>query len=113
MEYVSHLRHTPRAAQRPPNCPHKLTKTADPWLGGGPPCGRRQPPRPRHVGCSSLPPLRVSRGSRRAASGGRHGRRFLQLRVITLGGRDSLLVTGQSLPSRLSCPTKDCYISFE
>src|ERR1051325_7601359 len=92
MEYVSHLRHTPRAAQRPPNCPHKLTKTAEPWLGGGAAFGRLRTARPRHVGCCSPPPLRVSRGSRRAASGGRHGRRFLQLRVITLCGCANLAV---------------------
>ena len=34
---------------------------------------------------SSLLPLRVSRGSRRAATNGRHGGRPLQLRVIALG----------------------------
>src|ERR1051325_1043427 len=54
---------------RLPNCPHKLTKTADPWLGGGAAFGRLRTARGRHVGCSSLPPLRVSRGSRRAARG--------------------------------------------
>ena len=47
--------------------------------------GRLRTARGRHVGCRSLPPLHVSRGSRRAAQWGRHGGRFLQLRVSTLG----------------------------
>src|ERR1051326_1224970 len=70
----------------PANCPHKLTKTAEPWLGGGAAFGRLRTARGRHVGCSSLPPSHVSRGSRRAAGGGRRGGRLLQLRVSTLGG---------------------------
>src|ERR1044071_6611691 len=53
----------------PPNCPHKLTKTAEPWLGGGAAFGRLRTARGRHGGCISLPPLHVSRGSRRAARG--------------------------------------------
>jgi hypothetical protein len=71
-------------SQERANCPHKLTKTAEPWLGGGAAFGRLRTARGRHVGCSSLPPLHVSRGSRRAAQGGRNGRRLLQLRVSTL-----------------------------
>src|ERR1051325_632580 len=55
---------------RLPNCPHKLTKPADPWLGGGAAFGRLRTARGRHVGCSSLPPLRGSGGRRRAARGG-------------------------------------------
>ena len=52
----------------PPNYPHKLTKP--PSLGSAAEPPRAAPTaRPRHVGCSSLLPLRVSRGSRRAASG--------------------------------------------
>ena len=52
-----------------PNCPHKLTKTAEPWLGGGAAFGRLRTARGRHVGCTSLLLLHVSRGSRRAARG--------------------------------------------
>ena len=51
----------------PANCPHKLTKTAEPWLGGGAASGRLRTARGRHVGCTWLLPLRVSRRSRRAA----------------------------------------------
>jgi hypothetical protein len=72
------------AGAKPANSPHKLTKTAEPWLGGGAAFGRLRTARGRHVGCTSLPPLRISRGSRRAARGGRRGGRFLQLRVSTL-----------------------------
>ena len=67
------------------NCPHKLTKTAEPWLGGGAASGgselhaRGTSAAVRSCHCV------VSRGSRRAASGGRQGRRLLQLRVSTLG----------------------------
>jgi hypothetical protein len=70
----------------PSNCPHKLTKAAGPLarrrsrLGGS---------ELRARGTSAailLLPLRVGRGSRRAASRGRHVRRLLQLRVSTLGG---------------------------
>jgi len=41
------------------------------WPGGEPPRAARTA-RARHAGCSSLLPLRVGRGSRRAASRGRH-----------------------------------------
>src|ERR1043165_9169495 len=71
--------------EKPANCPHKLKKTAGPLAGGAPPRAARTA-RARHVGCSSLLPLRVGRGSRRAAFRGRHVRRFLQLRVSTLAG---------------------------
>ncbi len=54
------------ARMLPANCPHKLTKTAEPWLGGEPPRAARTA-RGRHAGCSSLQLLRISRGSRRAA----------------------------------------------
>ena len=81
----------------PPNSPHKLTKTAEPWLGGEPPRAARTA-RPRHVGCSSLLPLRISRGSRRAAPGGRRGGRLLQLRVSTLGGlHESRMIARRSI----------------
>ena len=90
-------------SQKPPNCPHKLTKTAEPWLGGEPPRAARTA-RGRHAGCSSLLPLHVSRGSRRAAQGGRHGGRFLQLRVSLLAGRAGTPKTtgrnAQALPQR-------------
>jgi len=49
-----------------PNDPHKLTKAAERWLGGGAAVGGSNCTR-RHVGCISLRPLRVCRGSRRAA----------------------------------------------
>src|ERR1044071_8083933 len=103
------------AKQDPPNCPHKLTKTAEPWLGGGAAFGRLRTARGRHVGCSSLLLLHVSGGSRRAARGGRHGGRFLQLRVTTLGrSRDLLEVaTDQSRPSKTSqiqyCSSSQCH----
>ena len=69
-----------------PNCPHKLTKAAEPWLGGGAAFGRLQLHARVTSAASSLLPLRVGRGSRRAPNWGRRGRRLLQLRVITLGG---------------------------
>ena len=58
---------TAQKLHKPANYPHKLTKTAEPWLGGGAAFRRIRTARPRHVGCSSLLPLRVSCGSRRAA----------------------------------------------
>jgi hypothetical protein len=70
----------------PANCPHKLTKTAEPWLGGEAALGGFElhagvtsaAVRSRHcmlVAAAAAPP-----------KGGRHGGRCLQLRVITLGG---------------------------
>ena len=50
-----------------PNCPDKLTKAAEPWLGGGAAFGRLQLHARVTSAASSLLPLRVSRGSRRAA----------------------------------------------
>ena len=70
-----------------PNCPHKLTKTAEPWLGGEAALGGSElhgrvtsaAVRSRHcmLVAAAAAPL----------SGSRHGRRLLQLRVIALGGR--------------------------
>src|ERR1043165_8394308 len=51
-------------AEEASNCPHKLTKTAEPWLGGGAAFGRLRTARTRHGGWRSLLPLRVSRGRR-------------------------------------------------
>jgi hypothetical protein len=51
------------------NDPHKLTKAAGPLARRRSRLGRLRTARTRHVGCSSLLPLRVSRGSRRAAPG--------------------------------------------
>jgi hypothetical protein len=71
----------------PPNYPHKLTKTAEPWLGGGAAFRRLRTARPRHVGCSSLLPLPVLVAAVGAPlQGSRHGGRLLQLRVNTLAG---------------------------
>ena len=83
-DFVTNVSNERRHRPPRPNYPHKLTKAAEPWLGGGAALGRLRTARGRHVGCSSLPPLHVSRGSRRAARGGRQGGRLLQLRVSTL-----------------------------
>src|ERR1051325_4331132 len=71
---------------RAPNCPHKLTKTAEPWLGGGAALSGSE----LHAAVTSAA-VRSRRGALVAAAaapsvGGRHGRRSLQLRVIALGG---------------------------
>src|ERR1043166_8108835 len=77
---------------KPANCPHKLTKTAEPWLGGGAALSGSElhaavtsaAVRSRHcmlVAAAAAPP-----------GGGRRGGRSLQLRVITLGARNSLEV---------------------
>jgi hypothetical protein len=67
-----------------PNYPHKLTKTAEPWLGGGAASGgselRARVTSAAVRSCHCM----FSRGSRRAAFRGRRARRFLQLRVSTL-----------------------------
>jgi hypothetical protein len=83
-----------------PNCPHKLTKTAGPLARRPSRLGRLELHARGTSAASSLLPLRVSRGSRRAASRGRHVRRLLQLRVSTLGashmrvGPTPIFVTG-------------------
>ena len=70
-----------------PNYPHKLTKTAEPWLGGGAALGGSElhsrvtsaAVRSRHfvlVAAAAVP-----------LPGGRHGRRLLQLRVSALDGQ--------------------------
>src|ERR1043165_4195226 len=73
-----------------PNCPHKLAKAAEPWLGGGAPL---RGPALRAARQSAA--VRSRRGALVAAAaapsvGSRHGRRSLQLRVSTLGGRTYL-----------------------
>ena len=79
----------PQIAQKchkPANYPHKLTKTAEPWLGGGAALSGSE----LHAGVTSAA-LRSSRCALVAAAaappvGGRRGGRLLQLRVIALGG---------------------------
>jgi len=70
----------------------QLPSQADKNRRSAGPAARRLGRRELHVrvtsAASSLLPL-VSRGSRRAAFRGRHVRRFLQLRVITLGAHDT------------------------
>src|ERR1051326_2654451 len=71
----------------PANCPHKLTKTAVPWLGGGATSGASEL---RAGVTSAAVRFRYCMLVAAAAAppeGGRHGGRLLQLRVITLGGR--------------------------
>src|ERR1051325_5943607 len=76
-----------RLQKEAPNCPHKLTKTAEPWVGGGAalggsnctPASRRLPVRSCHC-------VLVAAGAAPLSSG-RRGGRLLQLRVITLGRR--------------------------
>ena len=68
-----------------PNYPHKLTKTAEPWLGGGAALGGSE----LHARVTSAA-VRFRHCVLVAAAaaplqGGRHGRRLLQLRVIALG----------------------------
>jgi len=64
-----------------PNCPHKLTKAAEPWLGGGAALGRLQlharvtAAAVRSCHCVLVAAAAVP------LPGGRHGRRLLQLRV--------------------------------
>jgi hypothetical protein len=60
----------PKAVSTLANCPHKLTKAAGPLARRRSRLGRLRTARTRHVGCSSLLPLRVGRGSRRAAPRG-------------------------------------------
>jgi len=99
-----------RCGKWAPNDPHKLTKAAERWLGGGAASGRLRTARGRHVGCFWLRPLRVRRRSRRAARGGRHGGRLLQLRVIALGGQEPILMIQLPMAhSRQAChhPTPD------
>jgi hypothetical protein len=67
------------------NCPHKLTKAAGPLARRPSRLGRLELHARGTSAASSLLPLRVGRGSRRAAPSGRHVRRLLQLRVSTLG----------------------------
>src|ERR1051325_11410675 len=78
-----------------PNNPHKLTKAAERWLGGGAAFGRLRTAR-RHGGCTSLPPRRASVAAATIPLRGRRGRRALQLRVITLGRPpESRVITAQ------------------
>src|ERR1051325_4851617 len=71
-----------------PNCPHKLTKAAERWLGGGAAFGRLQ----LHARVTSAADRSCRCALVAAAvvplSGCRHGRRPLQLRVISLGSRE-------------------------
>jgi len=70
--------------RKPPNCPHKLTKAAEPWLGGGAALGRLQlharvtsaAVRSCHFVLVAAAVVPLSRG--------RRGGRSLQLRVIAL-----------------------------
>ena len=72
----------------PPNCPHKLTKTAEPWLGGGAALGGSE----LHARVTSAAVRSCHFVLVAAAAapllGGRHGGRLLQLRVIALGARN-------------------------
>src|ERR1043165_9307184 len=87
----------PQIAQKchkPANYPHKLTKTAEPWLGGGAALSGSE----LHAGVTSAA-LRSSRCALVAAAaappeGGRHGGRSLQLRVIALARRGKLFLAG-------------------
>src|ERR1051325_11611659 len=77
----------------PPNYPHKLTKAAEPWLGGGAasggsnctPAARRLQVAPAAPRWSRQPPHRP----RRTAPAGRCGGPLSQRRVITLAAPDS------------------------
>src|ERR1043165_2972685 len=90
----------PQIAQKchkPANYPHKLTKTAEPWLGGGAALSGSE----LHAGVTSAA-LRSSRCALVAAAaappeGGRHGGRSLQLRVSALGApRELREITSES-----------------
>src|ERR1043166_7470363 len=86
------------------NCPHKLTKAAGPLARRPSRLGRLELHARGTSAASSLLPLRVGRGSRRAAPSGRHVRRLLQLRVSTLGRRNCL---SKGLPS--SCAQAEAF----
>src|ERR1051326_6498023 len=108
----------PSSRERRPNCPHKRTKTAEPWLGGGAAVGgselhaRGTPSavRSRHCGlvAAGAGPLPEGRG----------GGGLLQLRVITLGRWRELRTSLKHEPHdlraimtqlhcRRSCTTRD------
>src|ERR1051325_11689503 len=83
---VRQFAYEPPESAAAPNCPHKLTKAAEPWLGGG-----------AALGGSELHARGTSAAVRSChfvlvaaagvpLSGCRHGRRSLQLRVIALAG---------------------------
>ena len=71
-----------------PNYPHKLTKSAEPWLGGGAALGGSE----LHArGTSAAVRSRYCVLVAAAAAplaGGPHGRRLLQLRVSALGAQN-------------------------
>ena len=71
--------------EMPPNYPHKLTKTAEPWLGGGAALGGSElHARVTSAAVRSATPLLVAAAAA-PLPGGRRGRRLLQLRVSALG----------------------------
>jgi hypothetical protein len=71
-----------------PNCPHKLTKTAEPWLGGEPPLGGSNcTPASRRLQFAPATAFLVAAAAA-PLPGGRHGGRLLQLRVSTLARRE-------------------------
>ena len=71
---------------RAPNCPHKLTKTAEPWLGGGAALSGSE----LHAAVTSAAVrsryCMLVAAAAAPSVGDRHGRRSLQLRVSSLGG---------------------------
>ena len=84
--------------KRRANYPHKLTKTAEPWLGGGAasggsnctPASRRLPVRSCHCVLVAAAAALLFWG--------RHGERLLQLRVSALGAlRELRTITRRSI----------------
>ena len=70
-----------------PNCPHKLTKAAEPWLGGGAASGGSElHARVTSAAVRSCHFVLVAAAAA-PLSCGRHGGRLLQLRVSALGGQ--------------------------
>jgi hypothetical protein len=71
---------------KPANCPHKLTKTAEPWLGGGAALSGSE----LHAAVTSAAVrsryCMLVAAAAAPSVGDRHGRRSLQLRVSSLGG---------------------------
>jgi len=86
--------------EKPANCPHKLTKAAEPWLGGGAAFGQLQlharvtPAADRSCRCALVVAAAVP------LSGRGHGWRPLQLRVITLAGSPDSNIGLSSSPCR-------------
>jgi len=81
--------HLSRRISNPPNYPHKLTKAAERWLGGGAASGGSEL---HGVTPAALRSLRITRQSRRlpCRSAARRLRRLLQLRVgVRRTARDS------------------------